>query len=148
MRKTFLALSLLTLAACSSPLIYKLEIQQGNYVTEDMIAKLKVGMNRSQVRYVLGTPLLVDSFHTNRWDYLYRVVRDGKIAEDKQFTVMFEGDAVTRFEGSVMPPLKGFVASDVGLSPRQQTLEKSREAEIQKIQTDAKKDGVETPKKD
>jgi outer membrane protein assembly factor BamE len=148
LRKTFLALGLLALTACSSPLVYKLDIQQGNYITEDMVAKLKVGMTRAQVRFVLGTPMLADTFHRERWDYPYRLFRDGKLVEDKLFTVTFDGDSVTRFEGSVMPPLKGFVASDIGLSPRQQTLEKGRDADIQKIQTDAKKDGADTPKKD
>lgn len=146
MRKIFLVLSIAALTACSS-LTYKLEVQQGNYVTEDMIAKLKVGMTRSQVRFLLGTPLLADPFHANRWDYLYRVYYDGKVIEDKQFVVFFEGDAATRFEGSVMPPLKGFVASEPKLSPRAQTLEKAHDLETDKIQKDAKQDG-ETPKKE
>jgi len=123
-------------------------VQQGNYITEDMIAKLKPGMTRSQVRFLLGTPLLVDPFHADRWDYLYRVYYDGKVTEDKQFTVFFTGDAAARFEGSVMPPLKGFVATDTGLSPREQTLELARDADNRKIQNDARKDGGDTVKKD
>lgn len=146
MRKIFLVLSIAALTACSS-LTYKLEVQQGNYVTEDMIAKLKVGMTRSQVRFLLGTPLLVDPFHANRWDYIYRVYYDGKVIEDKQFVVFFDGDAATRFEGSVMPPLKGFVAAEPKLSPRAQTLEKAHDIEIDKIKKDAKQDGA-TPKKE
>lgn len=146
MRKLFLVLSIATLTACSS-LTYKLEVQQGNYITEDMIAKLKPGMTRSQVRFLLGTPLLVDPFHADRWDYLYRVYYDGRVTEDKQFTVFFSGDAVTRFEGSVMPPLKGFVSAEPKLSPRAQTLEKSREVEATQIQKNAKQDG-DSQKKD
>lgn len=148
MRKIFLALSVLTLAACSSSLVYKLEIQQGNYLTEDVVAKLKPGMTRAQVRFLLGSPLLIDSFHNSRWDYLYRVFRDGKVLEEKQFTVYFDGDQLARFEGSVMPPLKGFVATDSGLSPREQTLEQARDADNRKIQNDARKDGGDTVKKD
>ena len=146
MRKLFLVLSIATLTACSS-LTYKLEVQQGNYITEDMIAKLKPGMTRSQVRFLLGTPLLVDPFHADRCDYLYRVYYDGRVTEDKQFTVFFSGDAMARFEGSVMPPLKGFVSAEPKLSPRAQTLEKSREVEATQIQKNAKQDG-DSQKKD
>ncbi len=147
MKHALLALGLLSLAGCSVPQLYKLEIQQGNYITEDMTARLKPGMTRNQVRFLLGTPLLVDVFHVNRWEYLYRTSRDGQVLEDRRFTVYFEGDSVTRFEGSVMPPIKGFVATDNALSPRQQTLEQAREAEIRKIQNEAKQDGADSTRK-
>ncbi|HSQ05349.1 MAG TPA: outer membrane protein assembly factor BamE, partial [Burkholderiales bacterium] len=72
------ALLLLLLAGCSRvPMLpnltpYKIDVQQGNYITQDMVAKLKPGMTRSQVRFILGTPLIADPFHAQRWDYLYQ----------------------------------------------------------------------------
>lgn len=100
MRVLILALAL-TLTACSSfkPLSwlhpYQIDIPQGNEVADDAIAKLKTGMTRSQVRFVLGTPLLTDSFHADRWDYKYRLTQNGKETANKLLTVYFKGDALT-----------------------------------------------------
>ncbi len=97
------------LAACSiterlKP--YRIDIQQGNVVTQDAVDKLKVGMNRSQVRFVLGSPLVEDPFHANRWDYVYSFSKAGAPAEQKRFTVFFENDQLTRWEGEAQPALK------------------------------------------
>ncbi|MBX3651224.1 MAG: outer membrane protein assembly factor BamE [Burkholderiales bacterium] len=81
---------------------YKIEIQQGNYVTQDMVAKLKPGMTRSQVRFALGTPLIVDPFRTDRWDYVYMLHRQGNLVEQRQVTVVFKGDLLDRIEGDVV----------------------------------------------
>lgn len=62
---------LLALAGCSFPGVYKIDIQQGNVVTQDMIDQLRPGMTRRQVRFIMGNPLIQDTFNTNRWDYLY-----------------------------------------------------------------------------
>ena len=80
---------------------YKVDIQQGNVVTQDMIAKLKPGMTPSQVRFVLGTPLLVDPFRNNRWDYVYRLEKGGKLQETRRITVVFEDDKLKGIEGDV-----------------------------------------------
>ena len=96
----------LSLGACSSfefPGAYKLAIDQGNIITGDMVAQLEVGMTRSQVEYVLGTPLIRDSFNPQRWDYLYRLDnRDGDV-ERNQLSVFFENDRVSHFETNVAP---------------------------------------------
>jgi len=98
----------LLLAGCGNvPMLpslqpYKIEIQQGNYVTQDMIAKLKPGMTRSQVRFALGTPLIVDPFRTDRWDYVYMLQKQGSLVEQRQVTVVFKGDALDRIEGDVV----------------------------------------------
>ena len=63
--------------------VYKLDINQGNYVTQDQVERLKVGQTRQQVRLVLGTPLLVDAFHANRWDYVYEFERQGRVVEER-----------------------------------------------------------------
>ncbi len=85
---------------------HKIEIQQGNVVTKDMIAKLKPGMTRSQVRFVLGTPLLVDPFRTDRWDYVYTLEKQGNLAEQRQFRVFFENDKVVRYVGDLAADIK------------------------------------------
>lgn len=81
---------------------YKIDIQQGNYVTQEMVAKLKPGMSRSQVRYALGTPLIADPFHADRWDYVYMLHRKGELAEQRRVTVLFKGDQLERIEGDVV----------------------------------------------
>ncbi|NWG86061.1 MAG: outer membrane protein assembly factor BamE [Hydrogenophilaceae bacterium] len=80
---------------------YKMDIQQGNVVTQDMIAKLKPGMSPSQVRFALGSPLVVDPFRTNRWDYVYRLEKGGKLVETRRITVVFENDKLKGIEGDV-----------------------------------------------
>jgi outer membrane protein assembly factor BamE len=86
---------------------YKLDIPQGNEITADQVAKLKKGMTRSQVRFLLGTPLLNDPFHANRWDYLYSDARAGQLKEKKSFFLVFEGDTLVSFGGETLPaPVK------------------------------------------
>jgi outer membrane protein assembly factor BamE len=80
---------------------YKIDIQQGNYITQDMIAKLQPGMTRSQVRFALGTPLIVDPFRTDRWDYAYTLAKQGVLTEQRTVTVIFKGDVLDRIEGDV-----------------------------------------------
>lgn len=105
--KKILMITLL-LAGCGNvPMLpslqpYKIEIQQGNYVTQDMVAKLKPGMTRSQVRFALGTPLIVDPFRTDRWDYVYMLHKQGNLVEQRQVTVVFKGDVLDRIEGDVV----------------------------------------------
>ncbi|TCS73018.1 outer membrane protein assembly factor BamE [Sulfuritortus calidifontis] len=80
---------------------YKMDIQQGNVITQDMIAKLKPGMTPSQVRFALGSPLVVDPFRNNRWDYVYRLEKGGKLVEARRITVVFENDVLKGIEGDV-----------------------------------------------
>lgn len=106
MRLSIIALALL-LPACSyipmAPSVYKIDIQQGNVVTQDMLSRLKPGMTRSQVRFALGTPLVTDVFHPNRWDYVYRYQKAGELTEQRRVTVVFENDVLLRVEGDVVP---------------------------------------------
>ncbi len=81
---------------------YKIDIQQGNYVTQDMVAKLKPGMTRSQVRFALGTPLIVDPFRNDRWDYFYMMHKAGELTEQRVVTAIFRGDELLRIEGDVI----------------------------------------------
>lgn len=93
------------LASCSyvpSLAPYKIDIQQGNVVTQEMVSKLKLGMSKAQVRFILGTPLVTDAFHADRWDYIYVLKKGGKLLEQRKLTVLFEGDALKRLEGDVV----------------------------------------------
>jgi outer membrane protein assembly factor BamE len=100
---------LAALCACSVPRIpyispYKPEIQQGNYVSQDMIAQIKPGMTREQVRFLLGTPLLTDIFHGDRWDYVYwREAENGK-RESRRIALFFSDNKLERIQGDVVSP--------------------------------------------
>ena len=99
MRNVFLPVLLATLlSGCFS--VYKLEVQQGNVVTQEMIDKLKPGMTPSQVRYVLGTPLVTDPFHPDRWDYYYYLRRSkDKTGESRHLTVIFKNNVLAQITG-------------------------------------------------
>jgi outer membrane protein assembly factor BamE len=108
MRFKIILLSLL-LAACDSislpdsvslPTSYKMDIRQGNFVTAEMREKIKPGMSKSQVRYVLGTPMVSDVFHANRWDYVYRLEQKAQLVEQQRLTLYFENDNLTRIDDS------------------------------------------------
>jgi len=106
-RILFLALPLL--AACSSsPDItsmlspYRVDVRQGNYVDQAMVAKLRPGMTRDQVRFVLGTPLVADMFHVDRWDYVYRFQPGRGEVQLRRLVVFFVDDKLARVGGDVV----------------------------------------------
>ncbi|HET7757344.1 MAG TPA: outer membrane protein assembly factor BamE [Steroidobacteraceae bacterium] len=84
--------------------VYRMNIQQGNYLEGKTVAKLEVGMTRSQVRYLLGTPMVPDLFDKDRWDYVY-FFQGGRLhrPEQRHLTVFFQGDKVSRFERDNVP---------------------------------------------
>ena len=101
MRLLFL-LPMLLLAGCMlAP--HKINIQQGNYIDEAMVAKLKADMTRSQVRFILGTPLIADVFHQNRWDYVFLTGKVNNVRVQHKITVIFDGDKLKQVEGDVVP---------------------------------------------
>jgi outer membrane protein assembly factor BamE len=82
---------------------YRIEIQQGNYVSQEMVSQLRLGMSKEQVRFVLGTPLVADIFHANRWDYVYyRELPYGK-REQRKLSVHFEDGKLARLGGDIVP---------------------------------------------
>ena len=105
-RPVTVALVALMLSACSSlefPWVYKISIQQGNILDQEDIDKLELGMTKRQVQFVMGSPMLVDTFNPDRWDYYYSKL-DGKGNEaQKRFTVYFENDRYVRHEGDYAP---------------------------------------------
>ena len=99
----------LALSACGeAPRIpgvtpHRIEIQQGNLVTQEMVSQLKPGMSKEQVRFVLGTPLVTDIFHADRWDYVYLRELPGGKREQRRLAVHFEDGRLARVDGDVMP---------------------------------------------
>lgn len=95
---------LVALAGCSFPGVYKIDIQQGNVVTQDMIDQLRPGMTRSQVRFIMGNPLITDTFHQNRWDYLYSIQPGGGQRQQERVSLQFnESDQLVALEGDFVP---------------------------------------------
>lgn len=82
---------------------YKLDVQQGNVVTSKMLLQLRPGMTKSQVRFIMGTPLIQDSFHGNRWDYVYQMREKGKVTEQRRVILDFDGEALKTVRGDVIP---------------------------------------------
>jgi outer membrane protein assembly factor BamE len=89
---------------------YKVEVVQGNFVSREQVEALKPGMTRQQVREILGTSLLADVFHANRWDYVFTIRRQGVEPQRRRLTVFFNGDLFDRVEGDPMPSEEEFVA--------------------------------------
>ncbi len=88
------------LVSCS---IYKLDVQQGNVVTQEAVNQLKPGMNKRQVRYIMGSPLLVDVFHQTRWDYVYTNQPGGEMRQQRKISLFFEADVLKGIEGDFKP---------------------------------------------
>ncbi|USE37925.1 outer membrane protein assembly factor BamE [Endozoicomonas sp. SCSIO W0465] len=117
MQKTTIALaaslvSITLLTGCASstdsgsklisfPGAYKIDIQQGNVITQEMVDQLCPGMTRAQVQYVMGTPLLEDTFNSNRWDYIHSVQPGGKSREQKTVTLFFENDQLRSIQSDL-----------------------------------------------
>ena len=83
--------------------VYKIDVNQGNYLSQDMVDRLKVGMTQPQVRQILGTPLVTSPFRADRWDYVYEYMRQGRVVEHRNFTVYFADGKLTRWEGDKLP---------------------------------------------
>jgi outer membrane protein assembly factor BamE len=107
------------LALSTSGCIYKLDVQQGNVVTQESASKLKKGMTKSEVRQLLGTPLLMDPFHGNRWDYFFSTEVRGKLVERNKLSVFFENDKLVSLAGDIKPaaPAPGASAPAAAATP-------------------------------
>jgi len=106
MRYLFILLAVLcTSCGTALPTIkpYKLDVQQGNVVNSKMLLQLRPGMTKSQVRFIMGTPLIQDSFHGNRWDYVYQLRENGKITEQRRVILDFENELLKAVRGDVVP---------------------------------------------
>jgi outer membrane protein assembly factor BamE (lipoprotein component of BamABCDE complex) len=111
--RSLLFAAVVTVAGCSwAPTwgVYKIDGNQGNFVTQDVAEKLRVGQTKSQVRLLLGTPLVADAFHANRWDYIYRFESSGRVRDDHRLTIHFEDDKVVKWSNDELPvaPIRGY----------------------------------------
>jgi outer membrane protein assembly factor BamE len=96
---------------------YRPDIQQGNFVSREMIAQLKEGMTPEQVRFVLGTPMLNDMFHADRWDYVFRLKRGNGELTSSRVTVFFKDNRLARYEGGDLPTEAEYLARIAGSIP-------------------------------
>ncbi len=96
-------LSTLTISGCGYLRPYKIEVNQGNFVTQDQVDKLKAGMTRTQVRTLLGPPLIESAFHTSRWEYSFTLERRGQPITNHEVAVLFEGDALKSWDAKALP---------------------------------------------
>lgn len=110
MRKNILIFSLLSvpLMSCSTaveylPYVYKVDVNQGNVIDQTMIDQLRPNMTKRQVLYVMGSPMLVDYFHQNRWDYVYSTKKSGENVEQKTISIFFENDQIKSIQGDFKP---------------------------------------------
>lgn len=93
---------------------YRIDIVQGNFVSREQAAQLKEGMTRDQVRFVLGTPLLTDMFHANRWDYIFSFKRGNtSVVQERKLTVWFDGDRLAKWVGADDLPSESELISEI-----------------------------------
>lgn len=97
---------------------YRIEVVQGNVLTREQVALVKPGMNRTQVRDVLGSPLLADAFHVDRWDYVFTIRRQGAEPQRRNVVARFDGEILKSLEAPDLPSENEFVASISTYKPR------------------------------
>ncbi|NOX43151.1 MAG: outer membrane protein assembly factor BamE [Gammaproteobacteria bacterium] len=127
----FISSIFFTLSACS---IHQLDIQQGNVITNDMTDKLKIGMDKGQVRFIMGTPLINDPFHKNRWDYVFSLDAENGKKESTHITVFFVDNKVSKFNGTVaqasttqIPKTQALTTTSERIPPQTMTQENESE---------------------
>ena len=116
MHKTLLPLLLILilLAGCSAPrvrlpsvgdlpFIHKIDVQQGNVITQEMVAQLRKGMDKKKVQFIMGTPIILDTFNNTRWDYIYTAQQRGGDIQKRRVTLVFADEKLDRVEGNVTP---------------------------------------------
>jgi outer membrane protein assembly factor BamE len=123
---------------------YRMVIQQGNFISQEMVAQLKPGMTKEQVRFVLGTPLVTDIFHADRWDYVFYRDQQGGKREQRNLSVIFEKERLARVIGDLMPP-EGQAPQSGGFDSQFKTQAKPA-AEPAKPAAEAPKPAPEAPK--
>ncbi len=106
MRHLATLLIALSLGACGFlgfPGVYKINVEQGNIVTQEMVDQLQPGMSRRQVRFILGTPLVEDTFNPSRWDYPYILTNGDEVIREARMSVHFDGETLVDVTGDYLP---------------------------------------------
>jgi len=122
LRAIFLIASIALLPACSPNTVvsivkpYRIDVRQGNYVSQEMLSQLAPGMTQDQVRFIMGSPLLVDVFHADRWDYYYRFTEGYKQPQERRITLLFTDGKLARLEGDIVAGTGERI--DVPVTPR------------------------------
>ena len=105
-RTITLSAAVLVLSACSNlefPWVYRINIDQGNIITQEMVDQLKPGLTRDQVKFVMGSPLVVDPFQPDRWDYIYTLRKGDGSRKREQLSVFFKDDVLVSLSGDFLP---------------------------------------------
>ena len=126
MRISLLCLIFVALCGCGAigfPGVYRINIEQGNIITQEMVDQLKPGMSRRQVRFILGTPLVEDSFNQERWDYAYVTRNGNKTLSKQQLTVHFDGESLSNFTSTLTPRSEWEIESEAKASAAAETEE-------------------------
>lgn len=119
----------LVTSACSSlrfPGVFRIDVGQGNLITKDMVDKLRVGMTPRQVRYVMGSPMIADTFHPDRWDYLYNLETGKGIFIENHLVLYFEGERLARIDNAEYKDpeqLRNDLMKQLGIEIKQDTTE-------------------------
>lgn len=103
LRILVLSIASASLFGCGFPGVYKIDVQQGNVVTQEMIDQLRPGMTTRQVRFIMGTPLIQDTFAPNRWDYLYSMQAGHNQRVQERVSLVFENDQLVGLAGDFVP---------------------------------------------
>jgi outer membrane protein assembly factor BamE len=120
---------------------YRPDIQQGNFVSQEMLTQLKLGQTRDQVKFILGTPLLADAFHANRWDYPFYLARGNGELTTSRVTVFFKDDKLERIDGGNLPSEREYIARLIGISKYETKTAEEDLDELKAKQEKARKGG-------
>ena len=127
---------------------FRVDVQQGNFISQEQVALLKEGMTRDQVRFVLGSPLLTDVFHADRWDYVFRVQKASGETTSSKVTVFFKDERLQRFTGNDLPTEQDYIARLAGPIIVSNKTDVKPAAAAQDAKPDAKADGKTDSKQD
>ena len=119
---------------------YRPDIQQGNFVSQEMLDQLKVGQTRDQVKFILGTPLLTDAFHANRWDFPFYLARGNGELTTSRVTVFFKDGKVERIDGGHLPTEREYIARLIGISKYETKAPEDDIAEMKRAKEKANKE--------
>lgn len=127
---TVIAIFISSVASCSNfrfPGAYKLKIQQGNYIEQEKVDQLKIGMTKRQVQFIMGTPMVQDTFNPDRWDYFFSIKQGNELLKDYRLTTFFENDLLVRWDGDYEP------AQKANKEEQEEAIESARKKDEQKF---------------
>jgi len=130
LKKTLIIGMIFLLGACSlwpdslTPQVFRIDVQQGNVIDNSMLSNLHPGMTKRQVRFALGTPVIVDVFHQDRWDYIYSLEPGGDTRRQARISLFFKDELLIRAEGDIQPEGNMLVMQELKEMPKVRVKEK------------------------